>query len=66
LRGEEIKLEVAFANALALIGDFVDGKEHYDRALAGLLFVLTGNASDAVRAITSGITLLRVSWSSSL
>jgi tetratricopeptide (TPR) repeat protein len=34
LRGEEIKLEVAFANALALTGDFVDGKEHYDRALA--------------------------------
>jgi class 3 adenylate cyclase/predicted ATPase len=34
LRGEEIKLEVAFANALTLSGDFVDGKEHYDRALA--------------------------------
>ena len=34
LHGEEIKLEVAFANALALTGDFVDGKEHYDRALA--------------------------------
>ena len=34
LRREEIKLEVAFANALALTGDFVDGKEHYDRALA--------------------------------
>ena len=34
LRGEEIKLHVAFANALALTGDFVDGKEHYDRALA--------------------------------
>ena len=34
LRGEEIKLEVAFANALALTGDLVDGKEHYDRALA--------------------------------
>src|SRR4029077_11007790 len=25
---------VAFANALALTGDFVEGKEHYDRALA--------------------------------
>ena len=24
----------SFANALALTGDFVDGKEHYDRALA--------------------------------
>jgi class 3 adenylate cyclase/tetratricopeptide (TPR) repeat protein len=34
LRREEIKLQVAFANALALAGDFVDGKEHYDRALA--------------------------------
>ena len=34
LRREEIKLEVAFANALALTGDFVNGKEHYDRALA--------------------------------
>jgi predicted ATPase len=33
-RREEIKLRVAFANALALTGDFVDGKEHYDRALA--------------------------------
>ena len=34
LRREEIKLEVAFANALALTGDLVDGKAHYDRALA--------------------------------
>jgi class 3 adenylate cyclase/predicted ATPase len=34
LRREEIKLQVAFANALALTGDFVDGKKHYDRALA--------------------------------
>jgi class 3 adenylate cyclase len=34
LRREEVKLEVAFANVLALTGDFVDGKEHYDRALA--------------------------------
>ncbi len=34
LRGEQIKLEVAFANALALTGELVDGKEHYDRALA--------------------------------
>ena len=34
LRREEIKLQVAFANALALTGDFVAGKEHYDRALA--------------------------------
>jgi class 3 adenylate cyclase/tetratricopeptide (TPR) repeat protein/ABC-type transport system involved in cytochrome c biogenesis ATPase subunit len=34
LRREEIKLEVAFANALALTGDLMDGKEHYDRALA--------------------------------
>ena len=34
LRREEIKLEVAFANALALTGDLVGGKEHYDRALA--------------------------------
>ena len=34
LRREEIKLHVAFANALALTGDLVDGKEHYDRALA--------------------------------
>jgi predicted ATPase len=34
LRGEKIKLEVAFANALALTGDLVNGKEHYDRALA--------------------------------
>ena len=34
LRREEIKLRVAFANALALTGNPVDGKEHYDRALA--------------------------------
>jgi predicted ATPase len=34
LRREEIKLQVAFANALALTGDLVEGKEHYDRALA--------------------------------
>jgi class 3 adenylate cyclase/predicted ATPase len=34
LRREEIKLHVAFGNALTLMGDFVDGKEHYDRALA--------------------------------
>jgi predicted ATPase len=34
LRGEEIKLQVAFANAMALSGDPVSGKEHYDRALA--------------------------------
>jgi tetratricopeptide (TPR) repeat protein len=34
LRREEIKLQVAFANALSLTGDIVDGKEHYDRALA--------------------------------
>jgi hypothetical protein len=34
LRGEEIKLHVAFANALTLTGDLVVGKEHYDRALA--------------------------------
>ena len=34
MRREEIKLEVAFANALTLSGDPVGGKEHYDRALA--------------------------------
>jgi predicted ATPase len=34
LRREEIKLEVAFANAMTLSGDLVNGKEHYDRALA--------------------------------
>jgi class 3 adenylate cyclase/tetratricopeptide (TPR) repeat protein len=34
LRREEIKLQVAFANALALTGDLVGAKEHYDRALA--------------------------------
>jgi predicted ATPase len=34
LRREEIKLEVAFANVLALTGDLVGGKEHYDRAIA--------------------------------
>ncbi len=34
LRREEIKLEIAFANVLSLTGDLVDGKEHYDRALA--------------------------------
>jgi class 3 adenylate cyclase/tetratricopeptide (TPR) repeat protein len=33
LRREEIKLEVAFASLLALKGDLMDGKEHYDRAL---------------------------------
>src|ERR1700688_4716834 len=34
LRREEIKLEVAFANVLALTGDLMGGREHYDRALA--------------------------------
>src|SRR5262249_16488761 len=34
LRREAFKSEVAFANALALTGDLVGGKEHYDRALA--------------------------------
>jgi hypothetical protein len=34
LRREEIKIQLAFANALTLIGDHVGGKEHYDRALA--------------------------------
>jgi predicted ATPase len=34
VRREEIKLQVAFANALTLAGDLVDGKQHYDRALA--------------------------------
>jgi tetratricopeptide (TPR) repeat protein len=34
LRREEIKLELAFANALTLTGDVLDGKEHYDRAVA--------------------------------
>ena len=34
LRREEIKLQVAFGNALSIMGDFVGGKEHYDRALA--------------------------------
>ena len=34
MRREEIKLEVAFANALTLKGDVLDGKEHHDRALA--------------------------------
>jgi predicted ATPase len=34
LHREEIKLHVAFANALTLTGNLVDGKEHYDRALA--------------------------------
>jgi class 3 adenylate cyclase/tetratricopeptide (TPR) repeat protein len=34
LRREEIKLHVAFANALGLTGDFVGAKKHYDQALA--------------------------------
>jgi class 3 adenylate cyclase/predicted ATPase len=34
LRREEIQLQVAFANALSLMGDLVEGKEHYDRAVA--------------------------------
>ena len=34
LRREEIKLHIAFGNALTLMGDFLDGKEHFDRALA--------------------------------
>jgi tetratricopeptide (TPR) repeat protein len=34
LRREEIKMQLAFGNALSLMGDFVGGKEHYDRALA--------------------------------
>jgi predicted ATPase len=34
LQAEEIKLQVAFANALTITGNFVAGKEHYDRALA--------------------------------
>jgi predicted ATPase len=34
LRREEIKLHLAFGNALTLSGDHVGGKEHFDRALA--------------------------------
>ncbi len=34
LRREEIKIQLAFGNALTLMGDFVNGKEHFDRALA--------------------------------
>ena len=34
LRREEIKIQLAFGNAVSLMGDFVGGKEHYDRALA--------------------------------
>ena len=34
LRREEIKIQLAFGNALTLTGHFVDGKEHFDRALA--------------------------------
>jgi class 3 adenylate cyclase/predicted ATPase len=34
LRREEIKIQLAFGNALTLMGDFVAGKEHFDRALA--------------------------------
>jgi class 3 adenylate cyclase/predicted ATPase len=34
LRREEIRLQLAFGNALTLMGDFADGKEHFDRALA--------------------------------
>src|SRR5262249_41167800 len=34
LRREEIKIQLAFGNALTLMGDFVDGKKHFDRALA--------------------------------
>ena len=34
LRREEIKIQLAFGNALTLMGDHVGGKEHYDRALA--------------------------------
>jgi predicted ATPase len=34
LRREEIKLEVAFGNALAFVGNFVGSKAHFDRALA--------------------------------
>ena len=34
LRREEIRLHFAFGNALTLMGDYVDGKEHFDRALA--------------------------------
>jgi class 3 adenylate cyclase len=57
LRREEIKLRVAFANALALTGDFVHGKEHYDRALkiydpAEHRPIATGSGRDV------GVTLL--------
>jgi hypothetical protein len=34
LRREEIKIQLAFGNALTLMGHFVDGKEHFDLALA--------------------------------
>ena len=34
LRREEIKIQLAFGNALTLMGDHVKGKEHFDRALA--------------------------------
>jgi hypothetical protein len=35
-------------------------------AMRGYLFALTGNASDAVRAITSGDYLTSINWSNSL
>ena len=34
LRREEIKIQLAFGNAVSLMGDFVGAKEHFDRALA--------------------------------
>src|SRR5262249_14399624 len=33
-RREEIKIHLAFGNALTLLGDHVGGKEHFDRAIA--------------------------------
>jgi tetratricopeptide (TPR) repeat protein len=59
LRREEIKLHVAFGNALTLIGEFVDGKEHYDRALAIYNPVEHGPVTtDSGRDV--GVTLLSV------
>ena len=48
LRREEIKLQVAFGNALTLMGDFVGGKEHLRPGARDLRSCRTPSAYDAV------------------
>jgi class 3 adenylate cyclase/tetratricopeptide (TPR) repeat protein len=60
LRREEIKLQVSFGNALSLTGEFVGGKERYDRALAIYDPAEHGPLTTRVSGRDVGVSLLLV------